>query len=70
MANQISGMYYEINVSHRGRHVFATAERSATTETSAIMLLNMLKERFPAKDGFEVTCTYYETVGQPFEYQI
>jgi hypothetical protein len=67
MANQ---SHYEINVSYKGRHLFATAERSAVTETSAIMLLNVLRERFPAKDGYEVTATYWENVGHKFEHEI
>lgn len=67
MANQ---SFYELNVSYKGRHLFATAERSATTETTAIMLLTILKERFPAEKGYAVTCTYWETTGHKFEHDV
>lgn len=62
MANQ---SHYEINVSHKGRHLFATAERSAVDQNTARMLFNIFLLRFPASEGFEVTCTYWESCGHP-----
>ena len=52
-------MYYEINVSLNGRHYFATNARSITDSETAIRLSMDIKSRFPAKEGFKVTITYY-----------
>jgi hypothetical protein len=65
MANQ---SHYEINVSHKGRHLFATAERSAVDENHARMLVNIISEKFPAKEGFAVTCTYWQVSGTTIEF--
>ena len=58
-------MYYEINVSRNGRHFFATAPRSVTSEGELRAVFTELKNRFPEADGFEVTATRWETVGHP-----
>lgn len=56
--------HYEINVSLNGRHFFATANRSATTEGEAKRLFKELTQRFPESEGFKVEvssieCTSY-----------
>lgn len=55
--------YYEINISKNGQFVFATAERSATSEFSAKKLFKLLKEKFPESEGYKVEVTYWECVG-------
>ena len=55
--------YYEINISKNGQFVFATAERSATSESSAKKLFKLLKEKFPESEGYKITITYWECVG-------
>lgn len=55
-------MYYEINVSMNGRHLFATAERSLTSEREARQVAVMIRARFPEPE-FKVTVRRYETVG-------
>lgn len=40
-------MYYEINVSENGKHLFATHERSLCTEDEARALAKRLKAAFP-----------------------
>ena len=55
--------YYEINVSQRGKHLFATAERSCTTHTEMLNVFLHLKKRFPVEEHFEVTVTRWESVG-------
>lgn len=40
-------MYYEINVSRGGRHLFATAERSLTNFNDANDLYNEFSRKFP-----------------------
>lgn len=58
-------MHYEINVSHNGRHLFATAPRSVTSERELRTVFSELHSRFPEAEGFEVTATRWETVGHP-----
>lgn len=55
--------YYEINISKNGQFVFATAERSATSESSAKKLFKLLKEKFPESEGYKVEATYWECAG-------
>lgn len=57
-------MYYEINVSKNGKHFFATAERSITNKWKLKEVYDVLKEKFPQKEGYEVSVTKYETVGE------
>ncbi|MFA7278735.1 MAG: hypothetical protein WC100_01410 [Sterolibacterium sp.] len=55
--------YYEINVSLRGGHFFATAPRSITHEGRMKELRTVLAAKFPAAEGYELTVTKYETRG-------
>lgn len=56
-------MYYEINVSLNGRHLFATAERSVTTLNEAERMYNLFKEKFPESEGYHISVTQYDKVG-------
>lgn len=61
-------MYYEINVSKNGKHVFATSERSLKDTEAAHALASDFKMlRFPASHGFVVTMTRWEVIGTPIE---
>ncbi len=55
--------YYDINVSLKGRHFFATAERSCRDWEKAQELVIDFAKRFPAAEGFEVSCTFWEGSG-------
>ena len=57
-------MYYEINVALNGKHFFATAERSITNKWKLKEVYNILKEKFPQEEGYEISVTKYETVGK------
>lgn len=57
-------MYYEINITLNKKHFFATAERSITDKYKLKEVYDVLKEKFPQKDGYDVTITRYETVGK------
>lgn len=57
-------MHYEINVSLDGQHLFGTHERSLTDETKAKRVYALFCHKFPAKDGYGVTLTKYETTGE------
>lgn len=57
-------MYYEINVALNGQHFFATDKRSITNQWALERVYKVLKEKFPVEEGFDITVTYYETVGK------
>jgi hypothetical protein len=56
-------MYYEINVSFRGQHLFATNPRSCVTEYDAKRILKLLVARFP-EDDYKISITRWENRGQ------
>jgi hypothetical protein len=58
-------MYYEINVSLNGKHLFATAERSITNETKMEDIYNLFLEKFPENEGYKLDVTKWENVGKP-----
>jgi hypothetical protein len=57
-------MYYEINVSFQGRHLFATHPRSLRTEEAAKNLYEtFLNLGFSKTYGYEVQVVRYDEVG-------
>ena len=60
-------MYYEINVALNGKHFFATAERSITNQWDLEKVYNVLKEKFPVEEGYEITITQWEKWGKEIE---
>ena len=62
-------MWYEINISKNGRHVFATHERSIVDHHKLKEVYNVIKEKFPQTEGYMVNVTRYETRGEQFEPQ-
>jgi len=56
-------MYYEIIVSLKGVHYFATHKRSITSGKALKAIYNDFKTRFPEGDGFEVYATKYVEAG-------
>jgi hypothetical protein len=63
-------MHYEINVSHEGRHLFATHERSIRSVEECKRVLEEVVKRFPKEDGFTVTVTRYDNVGKNIDPQV
>lgn len=57
-------MYYEINVSLNGRHLFATAERSVTDHHKLQVVYNLFMEKFPEDEGYKITVTKWDKVGK------
>lgn len=57
-------MYYEINVSLNGKHLFATAERSITDINKANMVYKLFVEKFPEEDGYKINVTKWDKVGK------
>lgn len=60
-------MYYEINVSLNGNHLFATADRSITTMNKAKRVYELFKEKFPESEGYKIDVTYWEKTGRLVE---
>lgn len=56
-------MYYEINIALNGSHLFATAERSIRDEEKLFTVLKLLDKKFPAEEGYKISCTYWRTEG-------
>lgn len=64
---------YEINVAvknknGRWRHLFATDTRSLHTEKDAKELYELFKEKFPESEGYDISVTYWETIGHHVEF--
>ena len=57
-------MYYEINVALNGKHLFATDKRSITTKRNLEKVYQIFKEKFSAEEGYNISITYWETVGK------
>lgn len=47
-------MWYEINVSHNGTHVFATSQRSLTDKLKLRLAHSLFLTKFPKGDGYEI----------------
>lgn len=47
-------MKYEINVSLKGEHLFATHERSITTTGELKRVCKIFKEKFPESEGYKL----------------
>lgn len=63
-------MYYEINVSKNGQHLFATAERSVTSFTQAERMYMLFKEKFPENEGYKIDVTYWEKTGKSVNMEV
>lgn len=60
-------MWYEINISKNGHHLFATHERSLGTISQVKEALNGLRQAFREEDGFKFTVTQWETTGKELD---
>lgn len=58
-------MYYEINVSLNGKHLFATAERSVINKTKMKEVYRLFERKFPKSEGYTIDVTLYEKRGTP-----
>lgn len=53
-----TGVFFEINVSKNGKHVFATDSSIRSYGDDAIVnLLKLFVEKFPKADGYDVSVT-------------
>ena len=57
-------MYYEINVSKNGRHFFATDKRSITNKQTLKEVYEILKDKFPTEEGYDMLVSCMETKGR------
>lgn len=64
---------YKINVAKKDsrgmwRHLFATNTRSLHTEKEAKELYELFEEKSPESEGYDISVTYWETIGHSIEY--
>ncbi len=52
--------HFEIRVSHHLVRLFATHPESLKTEEQAIQVMNLLEEKFPAYEGYQVLLAFIE----------
>lgn len=57
-------MYYELNVSHNGKHFFATDRRSLTDIDKAMAMFELFKMLFTPTDGYAVSLYRWEAHGR------
>ena len=57
-------MYYEINVSLNGQHLFATDKRSITNKIALEVVYRIFKQKFPQEEGYDILVSQYDTVGK------
>lgn len=57
-------MYYEINISKNGRHFFATDKRSITNKQTLKEVYEILKDKFPTEEGYDMLVSCMETRGR------
>lgn len=60
-------MSFEINVAKRGKHVFATHERSLSSLRQTAEVVSRLELAFPEAEGYTISVTYWERVGESVE---
>lgn len=56
-------MWYKINVSFNGKHLFATAKYSLASPWEAVELYELFIQKFRHEDGYNVDMTKWEEVG-------
>ena len=57
-------MYYDINVSIDGKHLFAVAERSTKTYKEMLKIKELFVKKFPVEEGYVITITQWEETGK------
>lgn len=62
-------MHYEFNVSLNGKHLFATAKRSCTSQWEMQKVADVLLNKFPDDEGYRVEVVRWDTVGHPIQVQ-
>lgn len=60
-------MYYEINVSKDGKHLFATDKRSIEFYWELEKIYLIFEQKFPEYEGYKITVTKWETRGWVIE---
>ena len=58
-------MYYEINVSLNGKHLFATDERSITSRERMEEVYKLFEQKFPKSEGYTLDVTLWVKSGTP-----
>ena len=56
--------HYEINVALNGEHFFATDMRSIQDKAKLDKVLNVIKNKFPESEGYDVTAKKINCYGE------
>ena len=62
-------MYYEINVSRNGKHIFATHQRSCTSSYDLNILVPLFEAKFPDSEGYKVTVSRAQLISHELDGQ-
>ena len=54
----ILNIFFEVNVSYLGKHLFTTAPRSCETKQETVEVLKQLRKRFHAAESFDIHLSY------------
>jgi hypothetical protein len=57
-------MYYRINVAKGGKHFFATADHSLTSQMDYYKVLPVIAEKFPESEGYKISVSYWTHSGK------
>lgn len=57
-------MYYEICITLRGKHFFATSDRSLTTRDQMLKVLDVFLTKFPESEGYSILVFENRTTGR------
>ncbi len=60
-------MHYDINISLKGKHFFATSPRSCRDVYDLAAVLSVLQAKFPTSEGYRISVTEWREVGTPLE---
>ena len=64
--------YYRINVSQKGKYLFATENGEGgggiTQKEDARKVTEIFKKKFPESEGYKVSVTYYQSYGTYIEF--
>ena len=56
--------HYEINISLNGKHLFATAQRSCTTDSELENVLDIFVAKFLKSEGYGISYTHVRCEGK------
>ena len=62
--------YYRINVSKDGIYLFATEQGQLASRLRAREVFEIMKNKFPESEGYDVTCTHWQGKGKEVNFDL